>query len=336
MIKNRLLLSMQIKSCYTVGRNKNERSAGSGEQAQRIFRYVSTRRPDIQQRNSPFLLAILSLLLVLLSTSQVSYAFRFSGTTSIDAPEIQELLKKVDKATLILININDTIITPKSKMFRYNYNFYRTFIEDLYAISAYHPAAETAIANIWTQRQMMLVEPNWPAFITQLKATGAMVFGFVKISPACKLVKDFEEWQYNQLQQFNINFTSKINGKEIIKFDPTDSKSPSFYKGIIFTNAPTKAYILREFMEITNIEPLKIIIFENTKKELKEIDKFLTTVNVDYFAIEYTAAAQIPGSPKAEVGKFQIKTVTDSGKWLEDEVAEAIVFPNADTTHNKN
>jgi len=312
------------------------KSAGSDKQLPRTFRYIRKPRPYIRQNNSPFLVFILALLLVLLNTPHISYAFRFSGIASIDAPEIQELLKKVDKDTLVLININDTIITPKSKMFRYNNNFYRTFIEDLYAISSYHSAAETAIANIWTQRQMMLVEPNWPAFITQLKATGAMVFGFVKIPPACKLVKDFEEWQHNQIQQFKINFTSKINGKEIIKFDPTDFKSPSFYKGIIFTNAPTKAYILREFIEITRIEPLKIIIFENTKQELKEIDKFLTTVNVDYFAIEYTAAAQILGSPKAEVGKFQIKTVTNSGKWLEDEVAEAIVFPNVDTIHNKN
>lgn len=279
---------------------------------------------------------LLSLLLVLLNTTQLAYAFQCSSVSSIDVPEIQEIVKKADKTTLILININDTIITPKSKMFRYNHNIYRNFIEDLYGAAFYHAAAETAIANIWTQRQMMLVEPSWPSFISQLKATGAMVFGFVKTSPACRLVEDFEEWQYSQLKQFAINFTSTINSKEIIKFDAADSNSPSFHKGIIFTNSQSKVYSLREFLNITNIAPLKIIIFENNQNELKSMNVFLNTMDIGYFAIAYNAAAQIIGSPKEQVGKFQIRTVTNTGKWLEDDAAEALLLPNTDITDNKN
>ncbi len=256
-------------------------------------------------------------------------------TYSINSVTIENLLEIITPSSLVLINIDDTIITPKSNMFRYN-SPYKGLIDEIASLQQNFSDANEIIAKLILQRKIMLVESNWSEFINKLKNKGALVFGFTAPNPACKLIKNFEQWQYDQLSNLGIKFTSKLNNKEIFKFDETNKWSPSFYNGIIFTNSLNKVQTLEELIGNNNISPDNIVIFENTKKQLTNLNNFLRTIDINYYGIEYLASTELNGSPEINVIKLQKELLLKTGKWLEDDEAKQYIINNNQSLDDNN
>lgn len=274
------------------------------------------------------------ILIIFVLCNQPAFA-KVITTYSINSDITKDLIKLVDRSTVVLIDIDDTIITPKSKMFRYN-SIHRSFIDTLAQQAKDKPFFYKAIGNWLSQRKIMLVEEDWANFIEQLKQTGALVFGFSKLLPATyKLLKEPEEWRYNELSHLGIHFTSSVNNQPLIKLANLDKQNALFYKGIIFTAPFAKSQVLVDFMRITKTLPRKIIIFSNRADEIKQIEDSFKIFDLDLYSIYYLAAAQIAGKPDSAVVKFQQDTLINTGKWLEDEEAERLLREKG-TTNNDN
>lgn len=271
---------------------------------------------------------LLKLGLILAIMLDLAYAVIIIPTYSVNSSTIDTLLEKVGENSLVLINIDDTIITPKSLMFHYN-SPYRTFIGELVSLQKSQPSMDELIASLILQRQVMLVESSWPSFINKLKSKGALVFGFTRVNPVTARIKDFEEWQYQQLRSLAIEFTDKVSKQEIFKFDGKSKEPPIFYKGIIFTTYVSKEEVLRQFLSITRIVPKNIIVFEYKKSNLNNIDKFFRTIDLDCFGIEYLGFEELQGVPDDKLVEFQKETLLRDGKWLEDDEAKKLLKPSA-------
>jgi len=267
--------------------------------------------------------ALLSLLLYLFISS-ASYG-QIIPTYSVDSVTMKNLLPKIDQNSLVLINIDNTIITPKSKLFRYNDNPYINFTQNLYSLAVNDPSVNNAIAQLIEQRQMMLVESNWADFINQMKKQGATVLGLQEVTTPCNLIENYEGWLYTLLYGFNINFTGKVNNKDVFRFNPSDASAPIFYLGIIFTGSNSKVKSLIEFLKILPKEPTKIVIFANNKKDLENMDSYLRMVDIEYYGIEYLGWQMLPGSPDHQIAELQQSTLLNTGQWLEDDVASKML-----------
>ncbi|HJD65013.1 MAG TPA: DUF2608 domain-containing protein [Rickettsia endosymbiont of Diachasma alloeum] len=242
-------------------------------------------------------------------------------TYSVNSVTMKDLLPKIDQDSLVLINIDNTIITPKSKFFRYNNNPYVNFTKNLYSLAVNDSSVNNSIAQLMQQRQMMLVEKGWVDFINQMKKQGATVLGLQEITTPCNLIENYEVWLYTLLYGLGINFTGKVNDKDVFRFNPTDANAPIFYLGIIFTGSTNKVKSLIEFLKIIPKEPSKIIVFANNKQDLKDMNSFLRNVDIEYYGIEYLGWQQLQESPDLEVAKLQQSTLLNTGQWLEDDVA---------------
>jgi len=242
-------------------------------------------------------------------------------TYSVDSITMKNLLKKIDQDSLVLINIDNTIITPKSKFFRYNNNPYANFTKNLYSLAVNNSSVNNIIAQLLQQRQMMLIEKNWIDFINQMKNQGATVLGLQEITAPCNLIENYEGWLYTLLYNLNINFTDKVNDQNLFRFNPSDASAPVFYLGIIFTGSNSKVKTLMEFLKIVKKEPTKIIVFANSEKDLENINSYLKNIDIEYYGIRYLGWQQLPGSPDPEIAKLQQSTLLNTGMWLEDDAA---------------
>ncbi|XVN41716.1 MAG: DUF2608 domain-containing protein [Rickettsia endosymbiont of Argas persicus] len=242
-----------------------------------------------------------------------------------DSIDIENLLPKIDQNTLVLINIDNTIITPKSKLFRYNNNPYVNFTDNLYSLAINDLSVNNFIAQLMQQRQMMLVENAWVDLINQMKKQGATVLGFQEVTAPCNLIKNYEGWLYTLLYNFDIHFTAKVNNKDLFRFDPSDANAPIFYLGIIFTGSNSKVKTLMDFLKIVPQQFNKILVFSSDKKDLKNIDSYLRNIDIEYYGIQYLGWQQLQDSPDTEVAKLQQSTLLDTGKWLEDDEAAKIL-----------
>lgn len=246
------------------------------------------------------------------------------ATQSLDSDEIKNLLKTIDSSSLVLINLEDTIIASRSKMFIYKDNPDRSFITHLLINAKENPFFNPAIKAWFENRKVDLVESSWLGFIEELKKTGALVLGFCEIdSKIYDLVKNPEDVYYKDLNKHGINFIDKVNNQQLIKLDNLSDRWSVFYKGIIFTGPFSKAQTLIDFMKITNIIPRKIIVFDNRIDQLNQIKYYLRTFDLDYYGVNYLAVAERTGTPDSKIIKFQQETLINEGKWLEDEEAES-------------
>lgn len=284
-----------------------------------------------QKKSNVFLLVAALVVMAFINIS-ISYA-EIIPTYSINSIAIKNLLPKIGNTTLVLINIDDTIITPKSKMFSYN-SSYKGLIDELNGVKKYNSSANQIIVNLIKQRQVILLEENWPDFIKQLQDKGALVFGFTRIDPIFRKVEDFNKWQYEQLNALGIKFTDKINDKDIFNFDDTNKNSPAFYHGIIFTDVLSNTVALESFVNIIGNSFDNVIVFSNKESELNEIARLFSTVEIGYYGIEYLAVTERTESPEVDVVKFQQDRLLTTGQWLEDDVAKELI-KNTEPVNNK-
>ena len=68
---------------------------------------------------------------------------------SVNSSIIQKIEEWIDKDTIILIELDDTLITPKSKIFSFDSNPYpyRMFLNNLIALGERSPDYTKAVAN---------------------------------------------------------------------------------------------------------------------------------------------------------------------------------------------
>lgn len=253
-------------------------------------------------------------------------------TEYLGSPTIKEVEQLIDKDTLVLVNIDDTIITPKSDMFRSN-SLHRGFIEQIAKRAKEQPYLNDALYTYFATRKVTLVEKDWPEFIEQMKAKTPWVFGFASMNSAVyKALKYPEDWKYKELSKLGVRFTGKVGEKEVFNIKTLDRMQAIFYKGIIFTGPLTKSETLEAFLSLLNTSPSKIVIFETRPSDIEQLERKFASMRFDLYIVKYLGVDLIEGKPDLELIKFQQQYLINQNKWLEDEQARQMMRASEQTT----
>jgi len=261
----------------------------------------------------------LALILLMLSGSIANA--EFTATYSVNSPIIKKIEEWVDKQTIVFIEIDDTLMMPKSLMFSFDSNPYRLFIDDLISLGKRMPAYNTRVAVWYQQRQVKLVENSWLDFINRLKEKGATVYGICSM-PLHLL--NIEEKRYTEAKDIGITFSDSINKQQDMVIEKKEAWFSRFYKGIIFTGPYSKSHTLLEFLRLTNV-PSKMLIISSIEHEVEAIDSALRVFNMDYYSVHYLGSREIRGKPDNELVKLQQQELIQNSKWLEDDAAKLLL-----------
>jgi hypothetical protein len=258
------------------------------------------------------------LCMIIISFSSLSQA-QLVTTYSVNSPIMKEISEWVDKETIVFIDLDDTLMTPKSLMISHNSNPYRLFIDNMITLGKRVTHYNVSVAKWYQQRQVKLVEDAWPEYIQKLRSKGAAVYGVCTMP--LHLV-NIEEKRYLEATGLKIIFTNKINDKELLEIEKTAPWFSFFYKGIIFTGQYSKSHTLMEFLRATEV-PKKLVFITNIKHELERVEEHLRVFDMDYYNVLYLGVKEISGRPEEKLVKFQQQGLIQSGIWLEDDVAKA-------------
>lgn len=257
------------------------------------------------------------LCLIIISFFSVTKA-EFVTTYSVNSPMMKKISEWADKETIIFIDLDDTLMTPKSLMFSYNSNPYRIFIDNLITLGKRVEYYNVAVAKWYQQRQIKLVEDAWPEYIQSLRSKGALVYGVCTMP--LHLI-NIEEKRYLEASGLKIIFTNKIHDKELLEIEKKSPWFSFFYKGIIFTGQYSQSHTLMEFLRITEV-PKKLVFITNNKYELEGLEESLRVFDMEYYNVLYLGVEEIEGKPEEEIVKFQQQKLIQNGVWLEDDAAK--------------
>lgn len=245
---------------------------------------------------------------------------------SFSLSDFKDLGHKVEQGALVLLDVDDTLITPRSAMFRYNSGHHQ-FIDELKKQPPHGINVTTILANWRLQRQVILVEEEWPHFIHFLRdVRGVTVYGFTQMhTGAFGTIASVEKWRFQELQDKGIVFTSAIDGSSRLVLLEGEEGYACFDRGILFTGPFTKRQLLDAFLTITPHQPRQIFYVDDRLEQVHMIAQLAQRRNIPFFGVHYRGASMLKGDPKPNVIAYQQKCLLEKGIWLEDEQAEHIL-----------
>lgn len=235
--------------------------------------------------------------------------------------DIKSHLSDLEKQVVIFLDVDDTLITPISKVFRAK-SPYRTLIDELKKNRDQIPYFERILSRWRLQRQVQLVSEDWLWFIKNFK-TQFPLYALTKMeSGPLGDILSMEEWRCAELSSKGIEFTPTYGGKEkeILLSSPSMPYEGTFYKGIFSTGSFNKSEIVRSYLQKEN--PTQVVLVDDRLEQLQDVSDECSRRSIPFIGVHFKGHELISGIPDPSLAELQKNYLLNKHEWLEDEEAE--------------
>ncbi len=267
-----------------------------------------------------------------LTSSAVALNGQEQIITAYTIPEVQEALSKVEKDAVIFIDVDDTLITPQSTMFRASSPF-RFLIDDLKRDREKIKNFEAILSHWRLQRKTILVSESWPDFINALRANYP-VYALTKMETgSIGSIPSMEKWRYEELKEKGISFTPIYQGvsEAILVSEPSKLCPASFYKGIFITGSFNKGEVLRAFLKAEH--PSQIVLIDDRLEYLQDVLEECNRQCLSFLGVLFKGVELISGQPDPKIAEFQKQYLLEHAEWLEAEEAKKSLIQRTKDLH---
>lgn len=248
---------------------------------------------------------------------RVLHAFIFSLTIfgasmeCISLKELQLHLDQLQAGDFLVVDIDDTVITPRSMMFRPQSPHHK-IIDNLKK----QPNTDPIVAIWRLGRHVMLVEPQWPEIIESLKNRGVIVIALTQMHTGTfASIPSMEKWRADELRSFGITFSPyATKAVEILINNPM---SATLYQGILFTGSHSKVDTLKAFIAKYG-KPPKILFIDDRSEHVQSLRAFCESMQIAYIGCHYKAVLSLPYDSSQDFGDIQSQKLIKEKVWLED------------------
>lgn len=236
---------------------------------------------------------------------------------------VRQLLSTLQDGAVIFFDVDDTLITPQSAVFRSSSPF-RTMIDYIKQHRDTIPHVEMILSHWRLQRKIQLVSEEWPDFINALKQRYP-VYALTKLETgAVGAIPSMEQWRHEELKRHGITFTPTCPGISDGIFVERKDYPATFTKGIFITGSCNKSDVLAAFVKVQR--PSQIVLIDDRPEYLTDAIEECNRQSLPFLGILFKGETLIPGIPDPKVAEFQKTHLLEQGEWLEDEVARKRVY----------
>lgn len=236
--------------------------------------------------------------------------------------QVAHLWPTLDCNTLVLLDVDDTLIIPKAGMFRHHSGHHR-FID----VMKQHPTdiqRFRAIHARWrAARKTILIDPDWPHIIRRLiDVQKVTVYGFTQVNTGpYEEVPSVEQWRIDELAGKNIHFTPMLAKNSKLRLLENSEGYACFDQGILFTGPFTKSQLLEACLKKLVRKPETIVFFDDLAAHIEAIGVLAQDMNINYHGYQYQGAAHVMGNTDPKIIAYQQQKLLNDMIWLEDDEA---------------
>jgi hypothetical protein len=238
--------------------------------------------------------------------------------------KIKDIFKNTEAGTLVLLDVDDTLITPKANIFSYKNNSHRTLIDDIIA-NKHRISNFTRILSNWRlQRKIVLVSCEWPSIIESMKQNRVSVFALTQIDTGqFGCIRNLERWRYRELKRNGIVFSRFIQGKSRLVLKKDKNGYAVFYNGVIMTGPFEKVEIFNELLRYVSAK--KIIFVDDREENILSLYRFVKNTDILFTGIIFRGVEKCHSIPSDEISNLQKKYLLEKAIWLEDDEAKLLL-----------
>ncbi|PIS00703.1 MAG: hypothetical protein COT84_06125 [Chlamydiae bacterium CG10_big_fil_rev_8_21_14_0_10_35_9] len=258
------------------------------------------------------------------ATNASSESYRISTNNFAYIEEIIE--KEADENTLVLWDVDQTLITPKDAILKPKWNKLldqlmggKKVIKDESGNKRY------IFREILMHAEHSLLDNGLPSFVEKLQKKGIPTIAFTA-APGGKIgeVDSFIDWRIDELKKFGFDFSHSFPDTQLLNLPKDEDKEfPPVYKsGVLITSLHDKGPVLTNFFAQLGWTPKKVIFIDDQESNIESVASSLDG-QVQTIGIEFTGAADLPSKVDESVGKYQVDHFQETGEWISQNQAES-------------
>ncbi len=237
----------------------------------------------------------------------------------IEAPHFCDINSHVDEETLVILDIDDTVLIHAQMLGCDEWFLYRNKMRQNEGMS-FSEALEKTVAEydaIHYLTQMEIVEPGTEAIIDALQKKGYTVMGLTTrgLGLATRTV--------HQLKEKGIDLTRTCPGTEEAYFQ-IKGHGVIYRKGVLLTSGTHKGEALFRLCERIGYEPKRIVFLNDKSTHIKEIEDYAKQRNIPFLGLRYSYSDARKAAFRPEVADFQFAHST-LHHLISDAEAQAII-----------
>ena len=245
------------------------------------------------------------------------------STDSLDLME--QLIENLDEDTLVLFDVDQTLITPNDPILKPKYDKLldeimggKKFITDDSGETRY------IFREILMHAPHSLIDPKSLVLVQKLQAKGIPVIAF-SAAPGGKIgqVNSFVDWRINELYHFGFDFQTSFPHIQTLELPKDlDLEFPPIYKsGVLITSLHDKGPVLLNFFKASNWTPKKVIFVDDQMSNIRSVVESLDG-HVQTLGIHYTAASHSAHLVNELAAKYQVEHFLKTSEWISEPQAK--------------
>lgn len=236
-----------------------------------------------------------------------------------------DVLREIDQDTLVLFDIDDTLINTTSMLG--NTPWWRYFIPRVLnaglPLDKVRPEINAVIQKILRQVPMGLIDPSASEIIRRLQNQGVMTFALTARCIKADYMIAADHGTHEHLKSVGIDFTLTPLSKYV------DTNTSRFFSyGIIFTDYQEKGPFLKAFLDNLDLRPAKIVFIDDNIKQVKSVENVAELMGIPYTGFRYGKLDYFHEKFDPLIVNIQLEMLIKKDQVLSDEEAGKIARMN--------
>lgn len=253
-----------------------------------------------------------------------------------DLESFKKELTTLDKQSLVIFDVDETLITPRDPFFRgipnlpancqnilQNFGELDFFLQD--EVLKYWK--EIWIGKICSKMQFQLVDTEFPYIIQQLQQHAIKTMALTAlISKSFGIIPNVADWRIKQLLEFDIDFGHSFPHPILIV--NLQNNDLTFKQGILFTTPIPKGEALLGLLKNLGWVPTKIVFIDDRLPCLQSVEKIAENLRISFVGFHYRASGLIPYIFDQKIAALRFGYLAEKGEWLTEDEARLIFSQN--------
>lgn len=246
---------------------------------------------------------------------------------------VQQELEKSDKDTLVIFDVDLTLIEPRDQIFSHSSLDEFAKVNDLLKSRHTEDEIEGLLSIVWATAPAQTVESDTLAIFKSIqdRYPNVMFLTAMNSGRYGKISKQ-EDWRIEELTRLGFNLNSTLPKASTEQLKPYLSAikaehSPLCKKGILFSSFLDKGDVLKAYLRHIGFKPRKIVFVDDLRKNVESLAKYCDENNIVYVGFEYTAWKHRIATPQSNPKRalLQFEVLDSVNTWLSDKEADRIL-----------